>query len=47
MNLLDPRHVIWLERGMALGTALRELRTLLLRAQQSWIRRSLPTSTIK
>jgi hypothetical protein len=47
MNSLDPRHVVWLERGMVLGAALCDLKTLLIRAQQSWIRRSSSATTIE
>jgi hypothetical protein len=43
MNSLDPRHVVWLERGMALGLQLRGLKALTIRAWQYLSQRSFPT----
>jgi hypothetical protein len=47
MNSLDPQHVVWLNRGLALGLRLRGLKALLGLAQQALRHRSYFAHTTK
>jgi hypothetical protein len=47
MYSLEPRQIVWLDRGMELGAILRDLRILLIRALKSRLCRVEPLKSIK